>query len=145
MPSRASRFCAYAGCVRITTGGRYCPEHQAIHKKEEAEKMRERDKKRGNAYQRGYNYKWSKYSKWFLSQPQNQFCVLHLDDQCTTIANCVDHIKPHRGQKDPLFWDKGNHQPACIHCNSVKGNRETVGTFTFGSSCQSEQAVKGDT
>ena len=63
---------------------------------------------------------------------ENQFCSLRLPG-CTFIAQCVDHIDPPDGPDDPRFWDKNNHQPACIHCNSVKGHRKIVGSYkVFG-------------
>ena len=31
------------------------------------------------------------------------------------------------GAISPKFWDKANHQPACIHCNSVKGHKNIKG------------------
>jgi 5-methylcytosine-specific restriction protein A len=37
----------------------------------------------------------------------------------------VDHIDPPDGPGDPRFWDTANHQPACIHCNSVKGHKKS--------------------
>lgn len=128
MAYRSTAFCKQPGCRELVSGSAYCVKHTPLH--QEAE--RQRDVRRGSAHARGYNYRWSKYSKHYLSQPQNQFCKLHLDDGCAVVAQCVDHIKPHDGQHDPLFWDARNHQPACIHCNSVKGSRDIVGTYTFG-------------
>ena len=127
MAKGALKICAHTGCSNLTSG-RYCEVHQG----DEAERIAQQDKRRGTAKQRGYDYRWSKYSKWFLSQPQNQLCKLHLDDGCAIVAQCVDHIKPHKGQSDPLFWSPANHQSACIHCNSVKGNKTIKGTYTFG-------------
>ncbi len=138
MANRSLRFCSHAGCNAFACGGRYCNAHAMAHAREEDEKKRSADRRRENAHDRGYNYRWSKYSKWFLSQPENQFCVLHLDCGCAGVAQCVDHVRPHTGQKDPLFWERANHQPACIHCNSVKGNREQRGTYVFGEQSQSD-------
>lgn len=124
---KANKFCAYPGCSNLTQG-KYCTEHADEEKKQRAEQ----DKRRGSSRERGYSYRWDKYSKWFLSQPGNQFCKLHLDDGCNIIAECVDHIVPHNGSDDPMFWKKENMQASCIHCNSVKGNRTIVGTYEFG-------------
>ncbi len=90
------------------------------------------DKLRKNANQRGYNYQWGRYSKAYLAHPDHQLCALHLDGGCAIVAQCVDHIKPANGSGDPLFWDPTNHQPACIHCNSVKGRKFLRGEYVFG-------------
>lgn len=119
------KFCKHTGCRNLVKSG-YCD----LHKGDEQEKG---DFHRGgSSTERGYGARWRRYSKWFLSQPENQFCKLHLDDRCAILAECVDHINPPSGPDDPLFWDTSNHQPACIHCNSVKGHRNLKGNYTFG-------------
>lgn len=126
---RTRHFCAFPGCNRLTDK-MFCEEHESTQK----EKERQWDISRGTAAQRGYSYRWAKYSKAFLSRPENQFCRLHLDEGCAIVAQCVDHIVPPSGPDDPLFWDSTNHQPACIHCNSKKGHTAMAGTFEFGES-----------
>lgn len=118
MPTRPARSCAQPGCPMLTRE-RYCPQH----KKEETRRY---DAKRGSAHERGYTSRWNRYSKWFLSQPDNVFCKLQLPG-CTNLSKCVDHIDPPNGPNDPRFWDLKNHQGACIHCNSVKGHRKIIG------------------
>ena len=122
MPVRPKRPCAYPGCPELVGAGeRYCP----IHRKQEQKHF---DRLRGTANQRGYTYRWGKYSKWFLSQPENQVCKLRLDKRCKLVAECVDHIVPPSGPYDPLFWDKKNHQASCLICNSIKGNKAIRGS-----------------
>ena len=84
---------------------------------------REQDKRRGTAYERGYNYRWQKYSKAFLARPENALCVECKKRGRVTAAECVDHITPASGDEQ-LFWDASNHQQLCIPCNSRKGNRQ---------------------
>lgn len=120
MPNKPLRPCSYPGCRELVTYGR-CEKHKQVNQKES-------DKRRGTPTERGYNYKWTQYSKQFLSKPENQFCKLQLPG-CTMIAECVDHIQPPNGGNDPLFWDTSNHQAACIHCNSGKGHRTIRGSF----------------
>lgn len=122
MAQRALKPCKRPGCPSLVQLG-YCIDHQHIQKKTD----RETDRRRGTAYERGYNNRWRKYSKWFLKQHGNQLCKLKLDDGCAYISECVDHINPPDGPNDPKFWDKKNHQAACIHCNSVKGHRTIKG------------------
>ena len=118
MPLRPLKPCSHPGCPNLTSE-RFCPEH--------ARTERQRyDQQRGSAHERGYTYRWSKYSKWFLRQPENVFCKLQLLG-CTNLSECVDHIDPVNGSSDPKFWQPENHQGACVHCNSVKGKRKIVG------------------
>ena len=121
------KFCAHPGCSALTSE-RYCEQH----KDDERELRKQQDFRRGSSRARGYTARWDRYSKWFLSLPQNQFCALHMDDRCAGIAQCVDHIDPPDGPDDPRFWDMDNHQPACIHCNSVKGHRYITGQHIYG-------------
>lgn len=137
MAIRSAKFCKLDGCKNIVRGAsKYCSEHQAeaeaeAQRREQARQKRG-DMKRGSSRERGYSTAWSKYSKAFLAKPENKFCKLRLDSGCAVIAQCVDHVDPPENAKDPRFWDKTNHQAACIHCNSVKGHRKIVGTFTYG-------------
>ncbi len=122
IPRRPRRSCKYPGCPELVDAGKgYCSEHGQA-------KRRADDRKRGTANQRGYTYRWGKYSKWFLRQPGNQVCKLRLDKRCRLIAECVDHIVPPNGPNDPLFWDTKNHQASCLICNSIKGKREMLGS-----------------
>ncbi|WP_027556240.1 HNH endonuclease [Bradyrhizobium sp. Cp5.3] len=66
----------------------------------------ENDRRRPNAHDRGYDSKWRRESKAFLDLPRNRFCACG----CGRKADCVDHIKPHRGDMK-LFWDRSNWQP----------------------------------
>lgn len=125
MPTKALHFCAHHGCNELTTK-QYCARHEQEHADDY--KQRRYDTKRGSAQERGYDSRWAKYSKWFLKQPGNQICKLHLPG-CKVIANCVDHIQAVTGKDDPKFWDTSNHQAACLHCNTVKGKKKIKGDF----------------
>jgi 5-methylcytosine-specific restriction protein A len=117
------KMCGYSGCSRLVTPPeRYCERC----KPKAQQQVRQRDQHRGSAYSRGYDYRWSKYSKLFLANPKNVFCKLQLPG-CTNLAECPDHIDPPDGPDDPRFWDTNNHQPACLHCNSVKGHTKIEG------------------
>lgn len=118
MPKKLKTACCYSGCQELVHG-RFCDEHKRAD-------QRAADRQRGSSTARGYNSRWSKYSKWFLRQPENVFCKLQFPG-CNNVAQCVDHIDPHDGPTDPRFWEVSNHQPACIRCNSVKGRRTIVG------------------
>lgn len=120
-PRRPRRLCLHPGCTELVQAGDgYCPEHARA-------RARELESRRGTANQRGYTYRWRKYSKWYLQQPGNQVCKLRLDQRCKMMAECVDHIVPPSGPDDPFFWDENNHQAACLICNSIKGRQTLKG------------------
>jgi 5-methylcytosine-specific restriction protein A len=75
---------------------------------------------RPNAYQRGYGKLWQRASKVFLSE--NRWCVECERQGRLNAADCVDHIKPHRGDME-VFWDATNWQPLCNDCHAAKTGR----------------------
>ena len=120
MPSRALRICKQRECNELTndkTG--YCLEH--IHLVEEFKKQRwsRQEASRGSARARGYDSRWEKARKVYLSN--NPLCVDCLKEGRFMPAKVVDHIKPHRGNSE-LFWDKNNWQSLC----SSHHNRKTA-------------------
>jgi 5-methylcytosine-specific restriction protein A len=117
MPSRPKSICR-GRCGKLVDRPGYCPTCEKKY-------QRINDQRRGTAAERGYTYSWQKYSRWYLAQAENQFCTLQLPG-CIGMAEVVDHIRP-IDKDDPLFRDSSNHQPACKHCNSVKGRREMRG------------------
>jgi 5-methylcytosine-specific restriction protein A len=66
----------------------------------------EADQGRPSAQARGYDSKWQRESKAFLALPENSRCACG----CDRIANMVDHIQAHKGDKR-LFWSRSNWQP----------------------------------
>ena len=130
MAEKALQFCRHSGCDNLTDKS-YCPEHMAEYEERQKAWKERAEKRRPSARQRGYDTRWQKYAHTYLRQPGHQICRLNLPG-CTLAATCVDHIVPPSGPKVPLFWDKSNHQPACSHCNSVKGHRTIKGEFELG-------------
>lgn len=112
MPGRMKKECRKLGCRNLTDNANgYCDEHQS--------ECFAYDKNRLNSYQRGYDRRWQKYRKWFLE--------LHpLCARCGKLATVVDHIIPHKGNKE-LFWDASNHQPLCKACHDKKTALEDGG------------------
>jgi 5-methylcytosine-specific restriction protein A len=112
-PSRPKSLCR--SCKAIIDKPGYCekckPKHQRLM-----------DQRRGSAAERGYNYQWSKESKAFKQQPENQFCYIR-GPRCTEFVECPDHIIPPEGPNDPLFKDPNNKGPACNKCNTWKNHR----------------------
>ena len=112
MPKRLPKPCAYPGCPELTEG-RYCEKH-----------AREDDRARGTATQRGYDERWRKARTFYLKR--HPLCVGCVDEGRITPATVVDHIIPHKGNKE-LFWDESNWQALCASCHSRKTMKETKG------------------
>ena len=112
MPARFKKECRKVGCTVLTDNANgYCNEHQS--------ELYRYDENRLNSCQRGYDAKWRKYRRWFLER--HPLCNI-----CGAPATVVDHIIPHKGNKE-LFWDTTNHQALCKHCHDVKTVREDGG------------------
>jgi 5-methylcytosine-specific restriction protein A len=117
MPHKPMRPCRYSRCPQLTddkTG--YCDAHRQ-------QVQRQYDRERGSANERGYDYHWQQYSKHYLME--HPLCALCAKKAPPVIkaSECIDHIIPHRGDYN-LFWNRNNHQPACLECNSVKAATE---------------------
>lgn len=114
LASRAKRECRKLGCMTLTDSkDGYCLEHSS-------EVYLRYDKQRLSSKERGYNYRWTKYRKWYLQH--HPICAI-----CgKAAASVVDHIIPHKGD-NTLFWDANNHQGACKRCHDIKTVTEDGG------------------
>lgn len=116
MPNRPKKPCSYPNCpALVETGKSYCNDHD--------KKQRQAyDRHRGTANERGYDARWRKASREFLSRAENAICAM-----CgLRPATLVDHIIPHKGDMK-LFWDESNWQGACKRCHDVKTDKEDGG------------------
>ena len=107
MPKTPKRPCRYPGCPNLCEKGIYCREHSDYSA----------DRLRGGAAARGYDAHWRKARKVFLSC--HPLCVECLKNGVLIPATVVDHIVPHRGDRE-LFWDEQNWQPLCKDCHDRK-------------------------
>ena len=75
-------------------------------------------RRRGTAHERGYDSRWQRTRIGFLRKhPLCVSCQAHDHPQP---ADTVDHIIPHRGDKQ-LFWQRANWQALCEWChNNIK-------------------------
>ena len=118
------RPCAHAGCTQWATDGSYCAQHAAEVREKlkarRAEFTRRADDERASANDRGYTFAWRKARKaWIIRHP---LCAI-----CGQPATDVDHIIPHRGNRE-LFWDSSNWQSLCHECHSKKSYTERHST-----------------
>ena len=69
------------------------------------------------------NVRWRKVAKRLLSlYPLCAFCLKMGRD---TPATVVDHIVPHKGNRD-LFWDESNLQPLCKKCHDSSKKMQEI-------------------
>ncbi|MFA5385639.1 MAG: HNH endonuclease signature motif containing protein [Eubacteriales bacterium] len=113
MPKKLKRPCTYPGCPELTDGGR-CEKH----KKQEARRY---DEQRGTAASRGYGSRWQEARLVYLRR--HPLCVVCEKEGKITAGTVVDHIIPHRGNRE-LFWDVNNWQTLCTSHHSEKTARE---------------------
>ncbi|MNY21286.1 HNH endonuclease [compost metagenome] len=113
------KFCLKPGCKNLTDSG-YCETHASERKEE----LQQTDRQRGTATERGYNSQWRKARKGFLLK--HPLCKHCRDRDRLTEATVVDHIIPHKGDKE-LFWDRQNWQPLCKKCHDIKTATEDGG------------------
>lgn len=77
---------------------------------------RQVDKERGSAAARGYDWAWAKESK--AHREANPLCLYCALDERITACTLVDHLYPHRGDRD-LFWDRTYWVSCCAPCHNV--------------------------
>lgn len=113
MPTAPLRYCAEPGCPEKGTGAR-CDVHQQQTRQQQ---------RRHYSTTPGVNYgrKWQTARRAFLAD--HPFCVDCETEGQQTLATEVDHIVPHRGDRD-LFWDRTNWASRCKPHHSAKTRRE---------------------
>lgn len=85
---------------------------------------------RPSARDRGYTTAWEKASAAFLKA--HPWCAYCAERRVVTKATLVDHIVPHRGDKD-LFWKRSNWASCCAACHDgAKKAAERGGTIMRG-------------
>ncbi len=116
MPSRAPSRCP---CGVITAAGTLCP---CRARRRQAAKA-QADARRPNAAARGYDGKWRRESREWLSRPEHRVCA-----RCKKApATVVHHIIPHRLGRArteaerqvalKLFMRRSNWLPVCQPCH----------------------------
>lgn len=113
--SKPPRICS---CGRVVPYGERCECQRTATRERNAR----HDARRPSARQRGYNHEWRKARREYLAQhPHCRECTKH---GITRLASVVDHVVPHKGDRN-LFWHRANWQPLCTPChNSIKQRQE---------------------
>jgi 5-methylcytosine-specific restriction protein A len=131
-PSPALRVCNHPRCPKLVRPGGpgrgRCPEHALAH-------SRAYTAIRGTAAERGYDSRWSAYSR-HLRRTELITCGSRLDNlpptgdsEClrdgrVTPAELVDHITPVTSPDDPRWFDRAGLQGLCHRCHNRKRQRE---------------------
>lgn len=127
MPIRPKRPCSHPGCPELVTSGR-CEAHMVKQTNQFANLRKSYDQQRGTAASRGYDARWTAYSKQYrIDYPLCVECLRNGILTSVEHGGHVDHIVAVRGKNDPLFWDPNNHQSLCHSCHSAKTAREDQG------------------
>ena len=56
----------------------------------------------------------AKFNKMFLAKPENKYCAIQIDENCTRTATTVNH-KKRRGKDNKR--NELNCEPSCSYCN----------------------------
>ena len=118
-------ICSWPGCrCVVDMPERYCSKHKSMAEERRRRQKENRVRFKGSSSERGYNSAWRRARSAFLRD--HPLCAECEREGRLTPATCVDHIKPHRGDKD-LFWDETNWQALCQSCHSRKTAKEDGG------------------
>ena len=116
--SSIKRPCNAAGCgTLIGIREKYCPAHAS------RKRVKQPFTKRSSTAD-GYGYQWQKARRVFLLN--HPLCVECERQGYINAATVVDHITPHKGDRE-LFWNQRNWQPLCKRHHSQKTAREDGG------------------
>ena len=121
MPIAPRHPCCEPTCPNLVERGKArCPAHQQAY-----------ERQRPSSRERGYTSKWARLSKRF--RERHPLCGMKADgtldtahswcakDGLVTPAQCVQHLVPHRGETDPLFYAESNLMSSCNRCNNRHG------------------------
>lgn len=116
------KYCTYTGCRELVPMGQtYCEKHAEVALKREKERQRNSDRLRvfngKSSTKRGYGRQWNRISqRW---RAQHPFCEECRRQGRLTLAECVDHIIPHKGAPT-LLYDLNNLRSLCWKWHSRK-------------------------
>ena len=121
MPTRIKTYCINGCAGKGVHGSRLCTTCHNVRAARQAEAKEQAEQKRvsheGNASERGYDWAWSKVSKYVrTSEPICRHCK-------NALATMVDHITPLKQGGARLALN--NLQPLCHSCHAIKTAKET--------------------
>lgn len=115
MPMRPLRPCAQPGCRELVRKGK-CDKHGGENASRDAY-----ESGRPSARARGYNTpEWQALRRQVLDEEPLCMCEKHQGRLDGPASTDVDHLIPHRGPEDPLFWKRTNLRGVAHGCHSRK-------------------------
>lgn len=109
MPMKPLKPCRRIGCNALTREG-LCEEHRL-------------QEVRAYSKNRPHYHKWYSLARWrnarLIYLTNNPLCIRCEQDGRLTPATVVDHVKPHKGNKE-LLWNSNNWQGLCKRCHDKK-------------------------
>ena len=120
MPLKPPTVCCHPGCGNLSQG-RFCSAHEEVAEENRKEQYASYDRKRGNSYQRGYDERWRKVSKYYRTM--HPICEYQI--RCKgALATEVDHVIPL--DEGGLKYEWENLKSTCRRCHTAKTWQDKV-------------------
>lgn len=116
MARRLPTPCRAPRCPNLCHGA-YCDDHAHLRQNQQT------DERRGTSTARGYDARFRRARAVYLAE--HPLCVECLKEGHAEPSTVLDHIVPHHGQDDPLFWDQDNWQALCASHHGRKTVEDT--------------------
>lgn len=105
--------CAFPTCSRFAQPNGMCISHR-IYSDVKIEKEKPKPIAPKSAKKIIEDRDLKKFYATFLSKPENKYCVIQIDENCTRTATTVNHTR--RRGKDHLMNEE-DCEPSCSYCN----------------------------
>jgi 5-methylcytosine-specific restriction protein A len=115
MPYAPPKVCAHAGCGRVVVKGSRCALHAVVTRARDSADRRY-DERRGSRHERGYDARWTRLRRWYLTQ--HPLCAHCEARGRVRVATEVDHVQELR--YGGAVYDEGNLQALCHACHMRK-------------------------
>jgi 5-methylcytosine-specific restriction protein A len=121
---RPFKPCASPGCREPVRDTPRCPLHTTQRATEKRKQARAYDKRRGSPASRGYDARWSAFSKWWR-QTREPLCRECRGEGRRKAAEVVDHIRPWQSGSTPAEQERLKYAPEnlralCVPCHNRK-------------------------
>ena len=97
------------------------PRHGHPTLRDKSQRDRAHDQRRGSSRDRGYTSEWERARQLYLAE--HPLCAMCERERRFMPATVVDHIQPHRGDRE-LFWNENNWQALCKRHHDRDKQRE---------------------
>jgi hypothetical protein len=118
--------CQFPLCTRHAQSNGYCISHRMYAEGEPRKKEKVtvvREVKKITEKQQKQLSELQQLKKIYLSKPENKYCAIQIDENCTRLATTVNHTR-RRGKNELL--DTKTWEPSCEHCNIEIENKDAL-------------------